>query len=87
MKNVNERQIKKCIFKELDEFKQDVAAFFGDDTTVEYYGDGILIEANEEALYTEEIHAGLAKYYDVKEVTSVHTDDCEIVGVWIVYKD
>lgn len=87
MKNVNDMQIKKCIFKELDEFKQDVAAFFGNDTTVECYDDGIVIEANEDALYTEEILAGLAKYYDVKEVTSIHIDDCEVVGLWIVYKD
>lgn len=87
MKNVNSGQIKKCIFKELEEFKQDITTFFGNDTTVEYDGDEIIIEANEDALYTIEIFSGLAKYYDVKEITSIHTDNYEVVGVWIVYKD
>lgn len=87
MKHVKYNQIKKCIFKELDEFRQDVSTFFGSDTTVEYDGDGIIIEANEEALYTEEIFSGLSIFYGVKEITSIHTDNCEVVGVWIVYKD
>ena len=30
----------------------------------------------------------LADYFGVKEVTSIHTDDCEYpVGIWICYKN
>lgn len=29
----------------------------------------------------------LATYFDVAEITSIHADDCDLVGVWIVYKN
>ena len=42
------------------------------------------IEENKEITDIETL---LAKYFDVKEVTSLHIDDCDTIGVWIVYKD
>lgn len=85
MKNVREYQLKKCIFKEYDEFKRDVAEILGNDVEISCDYDGIYFEANEDALCTEEVLAGMSKYYDV-EVTSIHIDDCEVIGVWICYR-
>lgn len=85
MKNVKEYQLKKCIFKEYDEFKRDVAEILGDDVKISCDYEGIYFECNEEPLYTEEVLAGMSKYYDV-EVTSIHIDDCEVIGVWICYR-
>lgn len=79
MKNVRETQLKKCIFKEYDEFKRDIVMALGKDTTVECDYEGISIDCDENVLDV------LSKYYDV-EVTSIHIDDCDIIGVWIVYR-
>ena len=85
MKNVRENQLKKCIFKEYDEFKRDVWEILGDDVEISCDYDGIYFECDDEALYTEEVLTGMSKYYDV-EVTSIHIDDCEVIGVWICYR-
>lgn len=85
MKNVKKEQLKKCIFKELEEFKCDVLVALGNDVEVTCDYDGIYFECNNDTLCTEEILVGISKYYDV-DVTSIHVDDCDITGVWIVYK-
>ena len=85
MKNVRKEQLKKCVFKELEEFKCDVLVALGNDVEVTCDYDGIYFERNNDALCTEEILVGISKYYDV-DVTSIHVDDCDITGVWIVYK-
>lgn len=46
---------------------------------------GIYFECNEECLYSEEILNGMSKYYNV-EVTSIHIDNTENIGVYIEYK-
>lgn len=84
-KNVKKNQLKKCIFKELDEFKQDVSEALGNDVKVIGNYDGISFEYNDECLYTEEVLCGMSKYYDVN-VISIHTDHCELIGIWIVYE-
>ena len=66
MKNVKENQLKKCIFKDLIEFKKDMLEAFGNDIEVGCDYDGIWIECNGEGLYTEEILAGISNYYDVQ---------------------
>lgn len=85
MKNVEENQLKKCIFKDLIEFKKDMLKAFGNDVEIGCDYDGIWIECNGEGLYTEEILAGISNYYDV-QVTSIHVDECFYTGIWIVYK-
>lgn len=85
MKNIRENQLKKCIFKEYEDFKKDVVEALGNDVKVDCDYDGIYFECDEEPLYTEEVLEGMSKYYNAK-VTSIHIDDCEYVGVWIVYK-
>lgn len=88
MKNVKENQLKKCICKKkYEEFKHDVLSALGSEVEVFCDCDGIYFECkwNGDALCTEEVLAGMSKYYDV-EVTSIHIDDCELLGVWICYK-
>ena len=88
MQNVRKDQLKKCIFLTVDEFRQAVKEFFGEDTMVEIDLEGVItIETYEDPVYTEEVWTGLAKYFGVSEVTSVHTDCYEPMGVWIVYKE
>lgn len=79
MNNVRESQLKKCIFKEYDEFKRDVSAALGSNVTVECDYEGISFN------YEGNVLEGMSKYYGV-EVTSIHIDDCDIIGVWIVYR-
>ena len=87
MKNVRENQLKKCIFMEADEFKKVFANVFGEydeDTNeieVEFGYDGIYFCA----ISNEDVYKELSKYFDV-EITSIHIDDFDVMGVWIVYK-
>ena len=85
MKNVKENQLKKCICKEYEEFRQDILIALGNDVEIFRDCDGIYFECNGFPLYTEEVLAGMSKYYDV-DVTSIHIDDCDLAGVWIVHK-
>lgn len=32
------------------------------------------------------VYEKLAEYYDVTKITSIHSDDCAKIGVWICYK-
>lgn len=56
----------------------------GNDVKIDCDYEGIYFECGEDSLYTEEVFAGMSKYYGVK-ITSIHIDDCEDVGVWICY--
>jgi uncharacterized pyridoxamine 5'-phosphate oxidase family protein len=88
VKNVKEYQLKKCIFMEAEEFKKVFVDVFGEynedtneidvefDTVEGIYFCGISIED----VYTE-----LSKYFDV-DITSIHIDDFDIIGVWICYR-
>lgn len=42
---------------------------------------------SDDSLDTNILHAKLTGYFDVKEITSIHSDDCDCIGVWITYKD
>ena len=87
MKNVRENQLKKCIFMEAEEFKKvfvDVFGEYDEDTNeidVEFDLDGIYFCA----ISNEDVYTELSKYFDVN-ITSIHIDDCECVGVWICYR-
>lgn len=90
MKNVRENQLKKCIFMELDEYKDLIDRVTDGLKAVEYefglfymYTDKA---ENENTYWNEDIEETLSRYFDVT-VTSIHADDYEeYVGVWIVYK-
>lgn len=90
MKNVRVSQVKKCIFMELEEFEEVVNEVTGGLKKVSYECDGIFFEDTDKAeeteeFWNEEMTDTLSRYYDV-EVTSIHADDCEIVGIWICYR-
>ena len=87
MKNVRENQIKKCIFLESEEFTNVIHEVLGNDVYVNFTLEGLDICTDDNVVDIGELHEGLAKYFDVKEVTSVHIDDADFIGVWIVYKD
>lgn len=86
MKNVRDNQLKRCIFKVFDEFQRDISRAISNDVHVSCDYDGLNFErVSDEDISNEEILAALSKYYDV-EVTSIHADDFEYTGVWIVYR-
>lgn len=93
MKNVNKRQQKTCIFLSLEEYEKVLANIFGVTVIVHTDLDGIWYETAPSRAdmiaddFENDINKHLAEYYDVKEVTSVHADDCDEVGIWIAYKE
>ena len=88
MKNVKKTQLKKCIYVEAEEFTAIVQEIFDDENIdIAYTNEGLDICTDNDVVDIGELHEGLASYFDVKEITSVHIDDCDFIGVWIVYKD
>lgn len=91
MNNVNKSQLKKCIFMPIDEYKDLVLELTDGLQKAVYEIDGLYYEHTEKAEETETYHnenitETLSRHFDVN-VTSVHADDCEYIGVWICYKD
>lgn len=89
MKNVENYQLKKCIFMELDDYEELINKVTDGLKRVECKYDGIYYEYTEKAKETEtywneHITETLSKYFDVT-VTSVYIDDCKYLGVWICY--
>ena len=88
MKNANDYQLKKCIFLTPDEFEDVLHIIYPDsEIDVAYSMDGLTVDVDEDCPDDEDFHKKLADYYDVAQVTSLHIDDCDCVGVWIVYKE
>lgn len=89
MKNIKEHQLRKCIFMELDEYK-DLIDRVTDGLKAVEYELGLFYMYTEKAentntYWNEHIEETLSKYFDIT-VTSIHADDYDDVGVWIVYK-
>ena len=91
MKNVNEYQLKKCIFLTAEEFENVVKEIYPDnEVEVDYDMDGITVNIDDESSDPSDdldLLKNLATYYDVAKVTSVHMDDCDYIGVWIAYTE
>ena len=85
MKGAKEHQLKKCIYLTLDEFEEIVFNLYDEPIEIEVSLDGITIMTDKDCVDVDELYQRLAKYFDVDEVTSIHADDCEYVGIWIVY--
>ena len=90
MKNIKDNQLKKCIFMTFDEFKNLIEDVTDGLSTVEYECGGIFLSHTEKAeetdtYWNESITETLSRYFDV-EVTSFHSDDCDVIGVWICYR-
>lgn len=87
MRNVRVTQLRSCIVLESEEYDYVLSRIYPDsEVSTEYTLEGISIEIDGELPDTDDLHERLAKYYDVEKVTSVHMDDCDNIGVWIVYE-
>lgn len=91
MKNVENYQLKKCIFMSLNEYKDLILKVTDGLKRVDYEYDGIWYEHTDKAeeldvWCNEDITETLSKYFGVT-VTSVHADDSEYLGIWICYKE
>ena len=83
MKNVSKDKLKKCIFLSDDEF-EGIMYHLG--IHVETGWEGIFYSKNEDDVDDSEVYELLSEYFDV-EVTSAHCDDCDYMGVWVVYRE
>ena len=91
MRNIEKYELKKSIFMELDEFNELVLSLTDGLYQVEYELDGIFFSDTEKAEKTGnhwngDIEETLSEYFDVI-VTSIHADDCDLLGIWICYKE
>ncbi len=84
MKNVTQNQLKKAIFYTLDEFRNLVYELCGDDADVDFDYDGLSF--NDSDGNSQGVISALEEYFEVT-ITSIHADDCDYVGVWIIYKE
>lgn len=86
MKNAKETQLKKVIhFGGYEEFKEVLDALDGEIKYVYDAENGFYLCSSEMGL--DEIFGLLAEYFGVTKVTSIHSDDSDLEGVWIVYED
>ena len=83
--------LKTCIFMETEQYTNILEEIFGPKIRVDFSMDGIWVgyDYDEYNETTEEpdVEAKLAEYFGVSEVTSIHVDDCDEIGVWICYKE
>ena len=87
MKNVRPNQLKKCIFVDVEELQAILSAIYEEDIIVHISLDGMWYEGETDLdIGDDDVCQELSKYYDVN-VTSIHIDDCDYVGVWVVYKE
>lgn len=85
MQNVRPENLKTAIFTTLDEFRNLVYELCGENSDVDYDYDGISF--GDEDGNSEPVIEKLCEHYGVKEITSIHADDCDMVGIWIIYKE
>ena len=87
MKNLRPTQLCKVIVFGLDEFEQIVRTVMPG-TNVHCSLDGLsysnpdMLDVDEDELRTK-----LANYFDIAEISSIHADDCETPGIWLVYNE
>lgn len=86
MKNVTQSMLKTSIFMLSDDFTKLVTDLFPG-VQINYDLDGINYEYEEDSFDTNTLPTKLAEYFDVKEITSIHSDNYDCIGVWITYKD
>lgn len=83
MKNVNKNQLRKCIFLTGDEFRK-ITDNLGIQSDLSW--EGIFYSKDDDDINDCDVYKALSEYFGVK-VTSVHCDDCDFIGVWVVYKE
>lgn len=86
MKNVKVNQVRKCFLKDRKEFEKDVAEALGNDVKVFCEPDTIWFETESgDYIYTEEVLAGMSKYYDV-EIICINVCIRGMTEIWVCYK-
>lgn len=89
MENVTPYNLKTCILLTTDEYSNIIHELLNHEYDVEFSYDGISYmpydENNEKEVDTDALYSQLAEYFSVTKVTSIHTDDCDICGVWLCY--
>lgn len=79
---------KTCLFMEAWLFEELLKQIAAKPISCTFEMDGITYENEEGDRVPEETVCGfLADYFGVKEVTSVHLDNCLSLGVWICYRE
>lgn len=95
MKNIKKTELLTCIYKSYDDMLEEIKEMFGPTANINISSDGIdftyemedFIFGETRSLPFEELAKEMTQYYDVKEITSIHVDDCiEQPGIWICYK-
>jgi acyl carrier protein len=77
MKNVSKEMLKKAIFITEEKFENLIKELNGDE-------DDFYIENGYVSL-SDEIRILLEKHFDI-EISSIHADGFDNIGVWIIYK-
>ena len=91
MKNVNQYNLKTCIFLTYNEFVNVVSTLYQmapGGIKVECGYDGLSVW-DDERYYVgcDDFNYAIANYFGVNQVTSIHHDGCEEVGIWVCYKN
>ncbi len=91
MKNVERYTLLNCIYMTFEEYQELVLKVTDDLQTVLLEEDNSLsyweteYAEEKETYWNEDMRKTLSEYFGV-EITSIHTDGCEVTGVWICYK-
>lgn len=86
MKNVKESQLKKCIYLTEDEYKRILDEIYETDVKVNCASDGLWYESDVD-IDNYCLMKDLRDYFGVKDVVSIHGDDCAYLGIWIAYNE
>jgi hypothetical protein len=88
MKNITPNQLKNTVYLNADEFEDIVNSIYPS-TRVHFCNDGIWYdrENNLPDFEDDALFEALAAYFGVARVASIHIDDCDYVGVWVVIEE
>lgn len=78
---------KKCILLTADEFRDVVKSLYDEEVYIDFSADGLYVGLTEDELPAEDLHERLAQYFYVDGISSIHIDDYEPCGVWLVCKN
>lgn len=88
MKNVRKDKKKTCIFLETAELYRIFKEIFEYPVIIDIDYEGISFENEDgDSIPDEVIFKKLEEYFDISQITSIHIDNCDVTGIWIVYKD
>ena len=74
-----------CLYFSAKEFAELMEKWFN--ANVDFSLDGIWIGTDADEVPMEEIYEKIEEAFDVVKVTSIHMDDSDDIGVWVVYEE